>query len=138
MTFSTLHPYVIPIPLCIPNTSWKFVGLLLKYPEVISFKNWRNVGSALYQKMWTSKLYVILKKIITKGMIYWQTARESINLFNAYERLKSPFTVPSSFFTKYPIPMFSILGLKFKLKSKLQNDFNLMQKITVNSCCSLL
>ena len=34
MTFSTLRSYVIPCPLCIPNTTWKFVGLLLKYPRV--------------------------------------------------------------------------------------------------------
>ena len=33
--------------------------------------------------------------------------------------LKIPFPVHSSFFTSYPIPMSSILGLKFKLKSKL-------------------
>ena len=52
--------------------------------------------------MKTPMLYVILKKIITKGMIYMQTATKSISLFNTYElplpqfiynafeRLKSP------------------------------------------------
>ena len=52
--------------------------------------------------------------------------------------LKSPPPVHSLNFTSYPIPMFSILGLKFKLKSKLLNSFNVMQKIRVKSCCLLL
>ena len=48
----------------------------------------------------------------TKAMRYYEEN-------NYYERLKSPplFTVP--FIINYPIPMFLILGLKFKLKSKL-------------------
>ena len=58
------------------------------------FKCRRSVGSDLCQKMRIPKLYVILKKIITKGMNYTQTATKLINLFNVYERLKSlsPFT----------------------------------------------
>ena len=43
-------------------------------------------------------MYITLKKIITKGMTYKQTATKSIILFNAYERLKSP---PSSLFIFY-------------------------------------
>ena len=63
------------------------------------------------------KLYGILKKIITKLMTYTQTAKKSISQFNAYERLKSVPPVHSLNFTNYQFPMFSILGLKFKLKS---------------------
>ena len=68
--------------------------------------------------MRTSKLYAISMKIINKGMTYTQTITKQISLSNAYERLKSPTPVRSLNFTRYPIPMFSILGLKFKLKSK--------------------
>ena len=85
----------------------------------MTLKCYKSVGSALYQKKMKPKLYIILKKIIIKGMTYTQTATKSINLYNAYDRLKSPPPVHSSFFTSYLIPMFSILGLKFKLKSKL-------------------
>ena len=113
------------VPLCMPNTSWKFVGLIVKHSGVMSFKCRRNVASALCQKMRTQKLYNILKNIITKGMTYTQNTTKQISLFNAYERLKSPPLGHSSNFTSNPIPMFSILGLKFKLKSKLQNKFNL-------------
>ena len=66
-----LHSYVIPSHLCI---SWNYVDLVVKYGEEMSLKCWRNVGSALYQKMRIPKLYVISKKIITKRMIYKQTA----------------------------------------------------------------
>ena len=92
---SRLHSYVIPSPFCIPNPSWKFVGLLVKHTGVMSFKCWRSVVSALYQKMRTTRLFFILKKIFAKGMISTQTAAKSISLFKAYERLKSPslFTV---------------------------------------------
>ena len=54
--------------LYIPNTSLKFNGFFMKHPGVMSFKCRRSVGSTLYQKIRTSKLYVVLKKIITKGM----------------------------------------------------------------------
>ena len=69
--------------------------------------------------MKTPKLYVILKNVITKGMTYTQTSTKQIRLFNAYERLKLSLPVDSLNFTGYLIPMFSILGLKFKFKSKL-------------------
>ena len=84
----------------------------------MSFKSRRSNGSALYQKMRTLKLYIILKKIIPKGMTYMPTATKSVSLFNTYERLKfpPPFTVHFLLVTR---PDFSILGLKFKLKSKL-------------------
>ena len=59
------------------------------------------------------------KKIITKDMTYTQTITKQISLFNAYERLKFPPPVHSLNFATYPILMFSILGLKFNLKSKL-------------------
>ena len=70
-------------------------SMVVKHPREMTLKCYRSVGSALYQKMRKSKLYIILKKIIIKGMTYTQTATKSINLFNAYERLKSPppFTV---------------------------------------------
>ena len=41
------------------------------------------------------------------------------SLFNDYDCLKSPPPVHSLNFTSFLIPMFLILGLKFKLKSKL-------------------
>ena len=66
-----------------------------------------------------------------------QTATKSISLFNDYERLKSPSPVHSLNFTSYLIPMFSILSLKFKLKSKISNNFNLMQKIMIKCSCSI-
>ena len=69
--------------------------------------------------MRTLKLYVILKERITKGMTYAQTATKPISLFNAYEHLKSTSPVHCLNFTGYPIPMFPILVLKFKLKTKL-------------------
>ena len=87
-TFPTLHSYVIPGPLCIHKTSWKFVVLLVKHPGVMSFKCRRSVGKALYQKMRTPKLYVILKKIVSR-VTYPQTERKMISLFNVYDRLKS-------------------------------------------------
>ena len=37
---------------------------------------------------------------------------------NKIERLKSPLRINSQIFASYPISMFSILGLKLKLKSK--------------------
>ena len=109
------------MPLSIPNTSWKFAGLLVKHPEVIPFKYRKSVASALYEKMRTPKLYVILKKILIKGMTYTQTTIKQIRLFNAFEHLKYPPSVHSLKFnfTSYLILMFSILSLKFKLKSKL-------------------
>ena len=61
-----------------------------------------------------TKLYIILKKEITKGITYTQTTSKPISLFNGYERLKSPPLVHSLKFTSYLIPLFSILGLKFK------------------------
>ena len=51
-------------------------------------------------------------------MAYTHTATKPISLFNAYERLKSP-PLLSLNFAGYAIPMFSISGLKFKLKSEL-------------------
>ena len=84
------HFFVIPKPLCFPNTSWKFVGLLVKPPEVMSFKGWEKCPKLPLSKMRTQKLCVILKNIITKGMTYTQTETKSIRLFNAYERLNSP------------------------------------------------
>ena len=45
----------------------------------------RNVGSALYEKMRTPKLHVILKKMFSKGMTYTQTGAKSISLLNAYD-----------------------------------------------------
>ena len=83
------------------------------------FKCRKSVGCALCQKMRTPKLYVILKKIITKGMTYTLTATKQFSLLNAYKRLKYPSPVYSLNFTSYPILIFLILGLKFKLKSKL-------------------
>ena len=88
-TFPTIHSNVIPSLLYISNTSWKFVGLFVKHPEVMSFKCRRTVGSSLYQKMKSPKLYSVLKKIITKWMTYTQSATKSISLFNIYECLKS-------------------------------------------------
>ena len=64
-------------------------------------------------------MYIILKKIITKRMTYMQTTTKSISLFKAYEHLKSPSPVHSLNLTGYLIPMFPILVLKFKLKTKL-------------------
>ena len=107
---------MIPRRLSIPNTFWKYDGLLAKHPGEMSFKCRRSVGRALCQKMRTPKFYVILKKIIFKGMNYMHTATYLISL-NAYERLKYPTPVRS--FTSYPISMFSILGLKLKLKSRI-------------------
>ena len=52
-------------------------------------------------------------------MTYTQTATKSIHLLSADDRFKSPSPVHSLIFTSYPIPMFSILGLKFKLNYKL-------------------
>ena len=66
-----------------------------------------------------TSLYVILKKIITTDMTYTQTTTKQISLFNADERLKYPPLVHSLNFASYPILIFSILCLKFKLKSKL-------------------
>ena len=85
----TLHSYVIPRRLCIPTISWKSFGVVVKHPREMSFKCRRSVGSALCQNMRTPKLYVILKKIITKRMTYTQTTTKSISLSNAHERLKS-------------------------------------------------
>ena len=85
----------------------------------MSFEYRRSVGIAFCQKIRTSKLYLILKKIIIKWMTKTQTPIKQISLFNAHERLKSPPPIHSLNFTSYPIPMFLILGLKFKLKSKL-------------------
>ena len=68
-TLPSLHSYVILSPFCSPNTSWKYVGLSVKHPGEMSFKYRRSVGSALYQKMRTPKINVILKKIITSEMI---------------------------------------------------------------------
>ena len=65
-----------------------------------------------------TKAVRFLKKI-NKGMTCTQTATKSISLFNAYERFKIPTPVHSLHFTNSPILMFLILGLKFKLKSKL-------------------
>ena len=78
--------------------------------------------------MRTQKLYVILKKIINKRITYTQTATKPISLFNASERLKSPPPLLSLNSTGYPMTMFLISGLKFELKSILENSFNLMQK----------
>ena len=77
------------------QTATKSVSLLMKHRGETSFKCQRSVGSALYQKMKTPHLYIILKKKIPMGMIYTQSSTKSISLFNAYERLKSPslFTV---------------------------------------------
>ena len=120
MTFSTLHSYVIPRLLCIPNIPYMFVGVLLKYPGVMSFECRRSFGNVLYHKMWTPKPYIILKKIITKEITYTQTATKSINLFNAYERLKSPppFTVHFLLvdFTK-SINLFNVFNFSKKLKN---------------------
>ena len=55
----------------------------------MSLKCRSSVGSALYQKVRTPKLFIILKKLITKEITYTQTAAKSIGLFNAYDRLKS-------------------------------------------------
>ena len=102
--------------LCISNISWKqYLSLVVKHPGEMSLKFLRSVCCAFCQKMKTPKLYVILMKIITKEMTYTEIAIKSISLFNEYYRLKSPPPVHSSFFTSYLIPMFSILGLKFKL-----------------------
>ena len=136
-TFPKLHSYAIPSRLCIPTISWKFVCPLVKHPGTMSFKCHRSVESALHQNLRTPKLYVILKRIITKGMTYTQTATKSISLFKAYESLKSFPPVHSLNFTSYPIPMFSVLGLKFMLRSKFYNKYNLMQKIMLKICCSL-
>ena len=64
--------------------------------------------------MGSPKQYVILKKIFSKEITYKQTTTKQINLFNAYERLKSPPSVHILNFTSYSILMFSILGLKIK------------------------
>ena len=84
-----IHSYVLLSHLCIPNISWKYVGPVAKYGGEMSLKCWRSVGSALYQKMRTPKLYVILKKIITKKMIYTEIGTKSNSLFSSYEHLKS-------------------------------------------------
>ena len=90
------------------------------YFQEMLLKCWRSVESALYHKMRTPKLHVILKKIITKRMIYTQTATKSNSLYSSYEHLKiPPPIVHSSILPSYPIPMLSILGLKFKFMSKL-------------------
>ena len=68
-----LHSYMIPSGLCTRNISWKYVGLVVKHPREMSLKYRISVGSTLYQKIWTPKLYDILKKIIIMGMIYMQT-----------------------------------------------------------------
>ena len=60
--FPTVHSYVIPSRLYIPNTSWKYVGLVVNHSRVMPMKCRRSHRSALYQKMRTPKLYVILKK----------------------------------------------------------------------------
>ena len=83
-----LHSYVTPSRLCIPKISWKYVGLIAKHGAEISLKYWRSFGSALDQKMRTTKLYVILKKIIPKRIIYTQTTRKWNRLFSSYEHLK--------------------------------------------------
>ena len=72
-----LHSYVIPSRLCIPNISWKYVGLAVKHTGV-------SVGSALYQNMRTPKLYVILKEINTKGMIYKQTKKQNRLVYSMF------------------------------------------------------
>ena len=41
-----------------------------------------------------------------------------ISLLNVYEHLKCPPPVHSLNFSSYATPMFSIFGLKFKMKSK--------------------
>ena len=86
---ANLHSYVIPSRLCILIISWQHVGLVVKHRGKMSLKCRRRVGSALYQKMRIQKLYIMLKKIITKGMTYMQTETKSIRLFNAYESLQS-------------------------------------------------
>ena len=67
--------FVIPSHLCTLNISSKYAGLVVKHPREMLLECWRSIGSALCQKMRTLKLYVILKKIITKGMTYMQTAK---------------------------------------------------------------
>ena len=47
---------MFPSPHCIPNTSWKFVDLLVKHLGIMSLECRRNVGSALHQKMRTPSL----------------------------------------------------------------------------------
>ena len=110
-TFSTLNSYVIRKPLCTLNTSWKFVALLVKHPGLMSFKVWRSAGNALYQKKRTPKLNVILKKIITKGTTYTQTAANSISLISADERLKSPSPFAVNFYMLPDNDVF-VFGLK--------------------------
>ena len=127
-TFPTLHSYVTPSPPSTPNTSWKFIGLFVKQTGVMSIKCRRSVGSTLYYKMRT-KAVCHFKKIITKGMTYTQAATKPISLFNSYDHLNFPFVLHSLNLTGYPIPMFSILVLKFQLKSKLRKNFNVIQKI---------
>ena len=70
-------------------------------------------------------------------MIYRQTTTKQISLFNVYERSKYPPPVYNLNFTSYPILMILILFLKFKVKSKLKNNFDLMQKIKLKSCSLL-
>ena len=88
--------------LCIPNPIWKFFGIFVKHSGVMLFRCRRSVECSLYQNRKTPKLYAILKKRITKGMTYTQTATKSISLLYTYERLKSPplFTVQFFFGTR--------------------------------------
>ena len=111
MLFPTLHSYVNPTRLCTPNISWNYVGLVVKYPGLMSFKYRRNVGSALYQKVIAPNLYVILKEIITKRMTYTQTATKSISPLNAHKHLKSP-PVPSSFLL---VTQLRVFDFEFKI-----------------------
>ena len=90
---------MIPSRLSISNISWKYGSLVVKHPGEMSIKCRRNVGSSRYQKMRTPKLYIILKKTITKEMTDMQTRMKSICMFNAYERLK--YAPPRLKFTFY-------------------------------------
>ena len=91
---SSLDPYhFLEVSLPVSETSRNNV---IQVPE----KCW----SALNEKMRTPKLLINLKKIITKRMIYMQNAKNLINLFKVYERLKSPppFTVHFLLVTRFP------------------------------------
>ena len=69
-----LHSYVIPSRLYISNTSWKYVGLVLKHPGVMSLKCGKSVGSVLYKKNEDAKAVRHFEENNYQAMTYTQTA----------------------------------------------------------------
>ena len=73
----------MPSSLSTRKISWKFVSVLVKLPGIMSFKRRRIVGSAIYQKMRTPKLYVI--KFLTK-CLFFLLIRNSLQHTDAWQR----------------------------------------------------